>query len=355
MIETAISHSSESEYNEILRQTVAVIEATRNKVARSVVTASNQMHWEIGRILYERRLDSKHGDSVVKRLSTDLKLTFPNMGMSVRNLFNMKRFYMRFHDTDLKVQQAVALLPWGHISYLMSKLDDDEAIKYYALKYQEKGWSRELLINAVKMEMHSHPSEANSSNNFAVALPAAQAAYANEVFKDSYCMGFLGVTEPLLELELERRLVGKIKHFLLELGQGFTFIGNQHVLSYNGKDYKIDMLFFHRGLRSLVAIDLKISEFMPEYVSKMNLYLSLLDRLERQKDENPSIGIILCAEKDKAEVELTLEGFSKPIGVAEYRLLVPQKELKQLIADEIKSFNQETANKSTGFGIDGKG
>ena len=212
----------------------------------------------------------------------------------------------------------------------MTKLkDDDNAIQYYAERAIEKGWNCDLLVNAIKLEMHKHQPEANVSNNFAVALPEAQAAYANEVFKDSYCMGFLGVTEPLLEL-----------------GQGFTYIGNQHVLSYNGKDYKVDMLFFHRGLRSLVAVDLKISEFMPEYVSKMNLYLSLLDRLERGKDENPSIGIILCAEKDNVEVELALEGFTKPIGVAEYKLIVPQKELKQLITDEIKTFNQEAAEKS---------
>ena len=230
----------------------------------------------------------------------------------------------------------------------MTKLkDDDNAVQYYDERSIEKGWNCDLLVNAIKLEMHKHQPENNASNNFAVALPEAQAAYANEVFKDSYCMGFLGVTEPLLELELERRLVEKVKQFLLELGQGFTYVGNQHILSYNGKDYKVDMLFFHRGLRSLVAVDLKISEFMPEYISKMNLYLSLLDRLERGKDENPSIGIILCAEKDNVEVELALEGFTKPIGVAEYKLIVPQKELKQLITDEIKTFNQEVADKST--------
>ncbi len=346
-METVVRIHNESEYNEILQQTVAVIETARGNAARAIVSTSNEMYWRIGQLLYERKLDSKHGDNVVRRLSADLKSSYPKMGMSVRNLFNMKRFYVRFHEANPKVQQAVALLPWGHINYLMSKFDDnDEAIEYYACKYQEKGWSRDLLINAVKLEMHKHQPESNVSNNFAIALPEAQAAYANEVFKDSYCMGFLGVTEPLLELELERRLVEKVKQFLLELGQGFTYIGNQHVLSYNGKDYKVDMLFFHRGLRSLVAVDLKISEFMPEYVSKMNLYLSLLDRLERGKDENPSIGIILCAEKDNVEVELALEGFTKPIGVAEYKLIVPQKELKQLITDEIKTFNQEVADKS---------
>ena len=309
-----------------------------------MVSVSNEMHWNIGRLLYERKIASKHGDSVVKRLSSDLKVAYPKMGMSVRNLFMMKRFYVRFHEADPKVQRAVALLPWRHISYLMAKFEEnDEAIEYYALKYQEKGWNQELLINAVSMQMHKHIPETNTSNNFAVAMPAIQASYANEVFKDSYYMGFLGVTEPLLELELEQRLMEKIKQFLLELGQGFTFIGNQYTLTYNNKDYKVDLLFFHRGLRSLVAIDLKISEFKPEYISKMNTYLSLLDRLERGKDENPPIGIILCAEKDNVEVELSLEGFTKPIGVAEYKLIVPQKELKRLIADEITTFNQEIA------------
>lgn len=276
-----------------------------------------------------------------------MKVAYPKMGMSERNLWDMKRFYVRFKDSELKLRQAVAVLPWWNINKLISKLgDDDEAILYYAEQTVEKQWDRDLMVNAISMGMHTQLPVTNTSNNFALTLPHVQAAYANEVFKDSYCMGFLGVTEPILELELERRLVEKIKQFLLELGQGFTYIGNQHVLSYNGKDYKVDMLFFHRGLRSLVAIDLKISEFKPEYVGKMNVYLSLLDKLEKGKDENPSIGIILCAEKDNVEVELALDGFTKPIGVAEYKLIVPQKELKQLISDEIKIFNKEITDKS---------
>lgn len=344
---TILTINNESEYSEILQQAVAVIETARGNAARAVVSISNEMHWRIGQLLYERKLDSAHGAGVVTRLSSDLKAAYPKMGMSVSNLWNMKRLYVRFHNSDPKLQQAVVVLPWGHINHLITKFgDDDNAILYYAEKTVQKGWSRALLVNAVKMEMHKHLPEANVSNNFAVALPEIQAAYANEVFKDSYCMGFLGATEPLLELELERRLVEKIKQFLLELGQGFTYIGNQHVLSYNGKDYKVDMLFFHRGLRAMVALDLKISEFQAEYVGKMNLYLSLLDRLEKRPDENPSIGIILCAEKDNVEVELALDGFTKPIGVAEYKLIVPQKELKQLITDEIKSFNREIADKS---------
>lgn len=345
-METIINTYNESEYHEILQQTVAVIETARFHVARTIATSSNDMHWSIGKILHERKLEGKHGDGIVKRLSADLKSAYPTMGLSVRNLWYMKRFYIRFKDSEQKLQQAVAVLPWGHINHLITKFgEDDTAILYYAHKTIEKKWNRDLLANAVTMKMHLSIPETNTSNNFGLTLPDAQAAYANEVFKDTYNMGFLGVTEPILELELERRLVEKIKQFLLELGQGFTYIGNQHVLNYRGKEHKVDMLFFHRGLRSLVAIDLKISEFQAEYVGKMNLYLSLLDKLEKREDENPSIGIILCAEKDNVEVELALDGFTKPIGVADYKLIIPQNELKQLINDEIKSFNQEVNNR----------
>ena len=123
----------------------------------------------------------------------------------------------------------------------------------------------------------------------------------------------------------------------MELGSGFSFIGNQHVLEYNGKEYRVDLLFFHRRLRSMVAIELKIGEFKPEYVGKMNFYLSLLDKLEKAPDENPSIGIILCAEKDHLEVELALQDIHKPIGVAEYQYLLPKNKLQELITDEMKS------------------
>lgn len=179
------------------------------------------------------------------------------------------------------------------------------------------------------------------SNNFDVALPDTQAEYANEVFRSSYNLGFLGITEPVKELELEKRLVAKIKSFLLELGRGFSFIGNQYRLEYNKKEYFVDMLFFHRGLRSLVAIELKIGSFKAEYIGKMNLYLSLLDRLEKGENENPSIGIILCADKDHLDVEIALQDVNKPIGVAEYQLLLPKEELQALLLREINSDENE--------------
>lgn len=253
----------------------------------------------------------------------------------------MKKFYERFCNSESKLRQAVAVIPWGHILTLMRKFgEDDNAILYYAQEITSKGWNRGLLSSAISLKMHMKK-DIPSDNNFEQTLPATQAMFANEVFRSGYNLGFLGVKDPILETELEVRLVEKVKQFLLELGKGFTYIGNQYVLEYNGKRSKVDMLFFHRGLHCLVAIDLKIGEFKPEYAGKMNYYLSLLDRLERREDENRSIGIILCAEKDHVEVELALEEMGKPIGVADYQLIVPQEELKKVVADEVEAFGKE--------------
>mgnify|MGYP000052636776 FL=1 len=332
------------DYAEMLRHAVAVIEHARTEIARHVNGYVSTAYWEIGQMLHERKIESGYGDNIVKRLSADLKERYPKMGVSPRQLWNMKKFYERYAEHGEKLLRSVALLPWSHNLLLLNKGLDDNATLYYAQKTVAKGWNRDLLLNAIKLNMYETQALARVDNNFDRTLPAEQAKYANEVFSSSYNLGFLGVTSPILELELEERLVKAITRFLMELGSGFTFIGNQHVLEYNGKESKVDMLFFHRGLRSLVAVDLKIGAFKPEYAGKMNYYLSLLDRLERGADENRSIGIILCAEKDRVEVELALEDMGKPIGVADYQLIVPKEKLQKVLADEIKAFSEEKGN-----------
>ena len=331
----------ENEYNALFNQAAEIINQARFTVAKQLNKSASSMYFEIGRLLAERKIESTHGSGVVKRLSIDLKAQYPQMGVSPRNLWDMKKFYERFCDCDIKLRQAVAVLPWGHILRLMKGTNDDNAIMFYAQEVINKGWNRDLLLNAIKLGMYEKQKELPAYNNFEKVLPAAQAEYANSVFSSTYNLGFLGVTNPVLELELEKRLTEKIKRFLLELGKGFTYIGNQHILEFNGKEHKVDMLFFHRSLRSLVAIDLKIGEFKPEYAGKMNYYLSLLDRLERGETENRSIGIILCAEKNHVEVELALEDMGKPIGVADYQLLLPKEELQKVLQDEIKLFDDE--------------
>lgn len=298
-------------------------------------------YWDIGKLLFERHLEGGYGSGVVKRLSVDLKTEFPDMGLSPRNLWYMKRYYERYYQVDTKVQQSVALLPWGHNILLIDKELPLEQVLFYSQEAVKKSWTKELLLNAIKMDTYAICVPKLKSNNFDIALPDTQAEYANEVFRSSYNLGFLGITEPVKELELEKRLVAKIKSFLLELGRGFSFIGNQYRLEYNKKEYFVDMLFFHRGLRSLVAIELKIGSFKAEYIGKMNLYLSLLDRLEKGENENPSIGIILCADKDHLDVEIALQDVNKPIGVAEYQLLLPKEELQALLLREINSDENE--------------
>ena len=334
-----------SDYAEMLRHAVAVIEHARTEIARHVNGYVSTAYWEIGQMLHERKIESGYGDNIVKRLSADLKERYPKMGVSPRQLWNMKKFYERYAEHGEKLLRSVALLPWSHNLLLLNKGLDDNATLYYAQETVAKGWNRDLLLNAIKLNMYETQALARVDNNFDRTLPAEQAKYANEVFRSSYNLGFLGVTSPILELELEDRLVKATTRFLMELGNGFTFIGNQHVLEYNGKESKVDMLFFHRGLRCLVAVDLKIGAFKPEYAGKMNYYLSLLDRLERGADENRSIGIILCAEKDRVEVELALEDMGKPIGVADYQLIVPKEKLQKVLADEIKAFSEEKGNK----------
>lgn len=331
-----------SDYREILRQAVAQIHTARTLIAKQVNSTANSVYWNLGKLLFEKQLEEGYGSGVVKQLSIDLKNEFPDMGLSPRNLWDMKRFYERYYLADVKLRQAVAVLPWGHNLLLINKVQSLSAVAFYANEVATKGWSRDLLLNAIKMDSYSRAENQLKNNNFGNTLPEISAEYANEVFKSSYNLGFLGITEPVKELELENRLITKIRAFVLELGKGFSFIGNQYRLEYNNKEYFVDMLFFHRGLQSLVAIELKIGSFKAEYVGKMNLYLSLLDKLEKGEKENPSIGIILCADKDHLDVEIALQDINKPIGVSEYQLLLPKDELQALVLNEINATEEDS-------------
>jgi len=323
------------DYSGILRQAVAEIHSARSVAAKQIASAANSVYWSLGKLLFEKQLSEGYGSGVVNQLSIDLKKEFPDMGLSPRNLWHMKRYYERYYQADIKLQRCVAVLPWRHNLLLIEKIKDDNEALFYATETQNKGWSRDILLNAIKMNSYAYSQKQIQSHNFNETLPTIDVDYANEVFKDTYNLGFLGLTENVKELALEKRLIEKIKSFVLELGKGFTFIGNQHRLEYNNKEYFVDMLFFHRGLCSLIAIELKIGSFKAEYVGKMNLYLSLLDKLEKGENENQSIGIILCADKDHLDVEIALQDINKPIGVAEYQLLIPKDKLQNLLLDEI--------------------
>ena len=328
-------------YTDLLQLAVTEIRTARKVIAKQINSSTNSVYWNLGKLLFDKQLEEGYGSGVVKQLSVDLKHEFPDMGLSPRNLWDMKRFYERYSEADTKLRQLVAVLPWGHNLMLINKVKEDAEVVFYASESLAKGWSRDLLLNAIKMDSFGQAQKQLKANNFEHTLPETHAEYANQVFRSTYNLGFLGIKEPVKELELENRLIAKIRAFILELGKGFSFIGNQYRLEYNGKEYFVDMLFFHRGLQSLVAIELKIGGFKAEYIGKMNLYLSLLDRLEKGENENPSIGIILCADKDHLDVEIALQDINKPIGVAEYQLLLPKEQLQTLIVDEINNSEKE--------------
>lgn len=323
-------------YNDILEDCINEIQIAKKNIAFKINQGTISVYWNIGKLLSEKVETASYGNSIVLKLSVDLKAVFPEMGLSPRNLWDMKKFYERYESANEKLRRSVAVLPWRHNLLIMSKTNSDEEALYYASKTIDMGWSRDILLNYIKAKTFLQENIIEKSHNFAVTLPETEANYANELLKNSYNLGFLGVTENIKERNLEKRLVEKIKQFILELGKGFSFIGNQYRLEYNEKEYFVDMLFFHRDLKALVAIELKIGEFQPEYIGKMNFYLTLLDKFERKTDENQPIGIILCADKNHLDVEIALQDINKPIGVAEYELLIPKNKLEELIRKELE-------------------
>jgi predicted nuclease of restriction endonuclease-like (RecB) superfamily len=259
----------------------------------------------------------------------------------------MRQFYLEYKNEPELLELALKI-PWGQNMLIISQIKDKTERKYYLQATDQLGWSRAVLLNQIKANAYQHHLIEKKMSNFEKALPIHLSEQANEALKSEYNLDFLGITKPILEKELENKLIENIRDLLLELGYGFSFIGNQYRLKLNQKEYAIDLLFYHRILKCLVAIELKTVEFEPEFAGKMNFYLELLDEQEKQPDDNPSIGIILCPVKDNIEVEYALRTSNKPIGVAEYKLTnklpeklkgkVPDsKELKRMLTKAIRN------------------
>lgn len=307
-------------YVEFLNSIKSRVRSARISAARVVNKEMISLYWEIGKNIVEKQEQLGWGKAVVERLSRDLMSEFPGTsGFSARNLWNMKRFYEEYKGDQI-LQQLVAEIPWGQNLLIMEKVSDSSARRYYLHATAQMGWSRNVLLNQIKAKAYERHTLTSKQHNFERALPAYLAEQADKSMKDVYMLDFLGITKPVVEREMERRMVAAIKDVLLELGYGFSFLGNQYRIKAEKNEYFIDLLFYHRRLRCLVAIELKAGKFQPEYAGKMNFYLNLLDDFVREKDENPSIGIILCADRDHFEVEYALRGIQKPVGVAGYRL-----------------------------------
>lgn len=313
----------------------------RTTAARAVNQELVLLYWDIGRGIVEKQQTAGWGDSVVERLAADLRVAFPDMrGFSVVNLWRMKQLFLehtspeflsqavkalKVGDVDSAklsqaVRQLVAAIPWGHHANVLARITDPAARLYYLRATAQLGWSRSVLLNQIKARAYERAVKEKKTHNFALALPEHFAEQADEMMKSRYNLEFLGISQPMKERELEDRLIDRLQRFILELGYGFCFVGRQYRLALGRKEYFVDLLFYQRFLKALVAFDLKIGSFEPEHAGKMDFYLNLLNEKERAPGDQPSIGIILCAEKDDIEVEFALKTKNNPIGVAEYQL-----------------------------------
>lgn len=276
------------------------------------------LYWDIGRMIVERQAGETWGKAVVQQLAVDLQNEFHGVsGFSASNLWRMKAFFEAYAGQE-KLALLVREIGWSHNLAILERCKDALEREFYIRMTRKFGWSKNVLIHQIGNQ--SYEKSLLGQTNFDQALTPELRAQAKFAVKDEYTFDFLELAEKHGEQELERALIGKIEYFLRAMGGMFAFMGSQYRLEVDGDEYFIDLLLFHRRLRALVAIELKIGKFMPEFVGKMQFYLTALDRQVRQKDENPSIGIILCKDKNRTVVEYALHDTRKPIGVATYEI-----------------------------------
>ncbi len=327
----------ETEYTGLLNEIKQNVVNSRIQAVKAVNSELIGLYWNIGKLILERQKEHGWGKSIVEKLSNDLQKEFPQQtGFSSRNLWDMRRFYDRYQN-ESKLRQVVAEIPWGHHLLILNKIDDFDEAHYYIKASSELGWSRNVLLIQIKSDLYHRALPENKNHNFNRALPVYLAEQADEAIKSTYNLEFLGLRKEVLEKELENKMIEHIRDLLIELGYGFAFLGSQYKVKLGNNEYFIDLLFYHRKLQCLIAIELKAGKFEPEYAAKLNYYLEILDDTVRMKHENPSIGILLCSEQDNLEVEYALRIVNKPIGIAKYELT---KELPKEYKGELPEINE---------------
>ena len=305
----------EQEFKIIINNIKQDIKRTQIKTAVQVNRNLIMLYFRLGKILYE---NFKYGNKFIDEISRELKIEYPNSkGYSVRNLKYMKKFYIEYKDDKL-MQQLVAQVPWGHNIVLMEKINNMEIRKIYLQSIIKNNWGRGMLMHQIESKYHLRIG--NSNNNFKISLPKNDSDLANYIVKDPYVFDFISLNNNYKEQELENAMIDKIKDLLLELGKGFSFVGNQYKISMKDKDYFIDLLFYHLELRCYIVVELKATSFRPEFIGQLSFYVTAIDEILKKEFDNPTIGLLLCKEKDRLSVEWSLKGTNLPIGVSSYEL-----------------------------------
>lgn len=294
------------------------IKAAQYRALQAVNKEQIALYWSIGEAIVHRQTKYGWGKSVVEELASELQKEFVGVqGFSASNLWRMRNFYLEYNNHEF-LAPLVREIGWTHNIIILEKCKDEHQRFFYIEMARSFGWSKSMLINAI--DAQTYEKTLINQQNFASQLPLEQAQNADLVLRDEYTFDFLNLTEPYTEAQLEQALISNIRDFLASMGGDFTFVGNQFGVKVEDKNYEIDLLLYHRGLQCLVAVELKIEEFKPEFGGKMNFYLSALNKYHRKPHENPSIGIIICKSKSRTIVEFALQDIQKPIGVATYSL-----------------------------------
>ena len=339
------------EYRSWLTELKSKIRSVQAKAAIAVNSALIGFYWELGKMIAEK--ETAWGSKLIEQVGKDLKDEFKELkGLSISNLKYCKRFYnfyqssfvqqavgqigqqpvdqlqlSKIQDNEI-IQRPIFQIPWGHNILIFSKSKDINEAQFYIQQTIENGWSRDTLALQIKSQLFKRQGKAVT--NFKQTLPDPLSELAQQTLKDPYVFDFLSMTKPFNEKDIERQLISHITKFLLELGKGFAFIGQQYHLEVGETDYYIDLLFYHTKLKCYVVIELKNTRFIPEYAGKLNFYLSAVDSLVKQEDDKPTIGILLCRDKNNFETEFALRDINKPMGVSEF-------ELTEILPDDLKS------------------
>lgn len=336
---TEIDLNQKDAYRSWIAELKNKIEVSQLKAAVKVNTELILIYWQLGKEIVEKQQEANWGDSLIDQLSKDLSAAFPQMkGFSRTNLFYIRKWYLFYRQGELivpqlvgqlaqtidlntrqeLVPQLVGLVPWGHNREIITKCTDVREALFYVSETIRYGWSRAVLLHHLDSKLYQR--QGKTLNNFALTLPKPQADLAVETLKNPYNFDFLNLGPQARERDLEDALAAQITKFLLELGQGFAYMGRQYRLNIGGDDFYLDILLYHTKLRCHVVVELKVTEFQPEFAGKLNFYLNAVDAQLRHPDDSPSIGLLLCKTPNKVVVEYALKNISAPLGVAEYQL-----------------------------------
>jgi len=335
------------------------------------------LYWHLGAEISEKQKKAVWGDKLIEALSTDLTDEFSDIkGFSRSNLFNIRKWYQFYSQDKAIVQQAVGLInplktgifsepyyeinqqavdqnllklfslvPWGHHVLIITKIKNIEESLFYLMQTIQNNWSRNVL--AVQIETRLYQRQGKAITNFSLTLPTPDADLAREMLKNPYNFDFLNLTKEAEERELEKALIEHIKKFLLELGRGFAYVGNQYKIKVSDDDFYLDMLFYNFKLKCFVVFELKIGDFKPEYAGKLNFYINAVNELVKDSDDKPTIGVLLCKTPNKTTIELALKGIQSPLGVAEYELV---KAIPETLKGEMPTI-EELENELRAFDI----